>query len=160
MATLPQLVEEDIQRLDEVLREFVAAADARVALVIDKGGFLITHQGEAQGLDLTSIAALSSGAYLASQTIASLVNEVHFDSIYQQGENHSLIVVSIDESCMLVVIFKSQTGVGLVKYFAAAAVQGIASQLKVARKRAPGLGLDLSVLNVAEPGRFFRKSES
>jgi len=43
MATLPQLIEDDIQRLDEALREFLISADATAALVIDKGGFLITQ---------------------------------------------------------------------------------------------------------------------
>ena len=85
MATLPQLIEEDIRRLDETLREFVAQADATVALLIDKGGFVLTHQGAAGELDLTTIGALSSGAYLASQTIAGLVNEKDFNHTSQQG---------------------------------------------------------------------------
>jgi len=160
MATLPQLIEDDIQRLDEALREFVASADATAALVIDKGGFLITHQGDSRDFDLTTIAALSSGAFMANQTIAGLVNETNFNSIYQQGEKFSLFVVNIDDNCMLVVIFKSQTGVGVVKYFASTAVKRIACQLEIAQERAPGMGLDLSVLNVAETGQFFRKKEA
>ena len=157
MATLPQLIEDDIQRIDETLREFLASADATAALVIDKGGFLITHQGNADDFDLTTIAALSSGAFMANQTIAGLVNEPNFNSIYQQGDKFSLFVVNIDEHCMLVVIFKSQTGVGVVKYFASPAVKRIACQLAIAQDRAPGEGLDLSVLNVADAGQFFRK---
>jgi predicted regulator of Ras-like GTPase activity (Roadblock/LC7/MglB family) len=157
MATLPQLIEDDIQQLDEALRELIASADATAALVIDKGGFLIAHQGDSCDFDLTTIAALSSGAFMANQTIAGLVNETNFNSTYQQGEKFSLFVINVDEHCMLVVIFKSQSGVGVVKYYAAAAVKRIASQLVVAEERAPGAGLDLSVLNTAETGQFFRK---
>ena len=160
MATLPQLIEDDIQRIDETLREFLASTDAASALVIDKGGFLIAHQGDAHDFDLTTIAALSSGAFMANQTIAGLVNETNFNSIYQQGEKFSLFVVNVDDNCMLVVIFKSQTGVGVVKYFASPAVKRIACQLEIAQERAPGQGLDLSVLNVAETGQFFRKKEA
>jgi predicted regulator of Ras-like GTPase activity (Roadblock/LC7/MglB family) len=160
MATLPQLIEDDIRRLDEALREFIASADATAALVIDKGGFLITHQGDSRDFDLTTIAALSSGAFMANQTIAGLVNETNFNSTYQQGEKFSIFIVNIDEHCMLVVIFKSQTGVGVVKYFASAAVKRIACQLEIAQDRAPGEGLDLSMLNVAETGQFFRKKEA
>jgi predicted regulator of Ras-like GTPase activity (Roadblock/LC7/MglB family) len=160
MATLPQLIEDDIQRLDEALREFITAADATATLVIDKGGFLITHQGDSRDFDLTTIAALSSGAFMANQTIAGLVNETNFNSIYQQGEKFSLFVTNIDDNCMLVVIFKSQTGVGVVKYYAAAAVKRIACQMSIAQDRAPGAGLDLSVLNVADTGGFFRKKEA
>ena len=160
MATLPQLIEDDIQRLDEALRELIVSTDATAALVIDKGGFLITHQGDASEFDLTTIAALSSGAFMANQTIAGLVNETNFNSIYQQGENFSLFVINIDDNCMLVVIFKSQTGVGVVKYFSGTAVKRIACQWAIAQERAPGMGLDLSVLNVADPGQFFRKKEA
>jgi predicted regulator of Ras-like GTPase activity (Roadblock/LC7/MglB family) len=160
MATLPQLIEDDIQRIDETLLEFLAATDATSALVIDKGGFLISHQGDSRDFDLTTIAALSSGAYMANQTIASLVNETNFNSTYQQGEKFSIFIINVDDNCMLVVIFKSQTGVGVVKYFAGPAVKRIACQLEIAQERAPGEGLDLSVLNVAETGQFFRKREA
>ena len=47
MATLPQLLEEDIQQLNGILRGFLDCTDATTALIVDKGGFLITHQGDA-----------------------------------------------------------------------------------------------------------------
>ena len=159
MATLPQLIEDDIRQLDGMLREFIASTEAISALIIDKGGFLITQQGNAHDFDLTSIGALASGAFMANQTIAGLVNETNFNSIYQQGENASLFVVNVDEHCLLVVIFKSHSGVGVVKYYAATAVKRIARQLKIARERAPEAGLDLSVLNVAETAPLFRKKK-
>jgi predicted regulator of Ras-like GTPase activity (Roadblock/LC7/MglB family) len=160
MATLPQLLEDDIRRCDETLRAFIANTDATVALIIDKGGFLITHQGDAHDFDLITIGALASGAFMANQTIAGLVNETNFSSIYQQGDNFSMFVINVDEYSLLVVIFRSHSGVGVVKYYAAAAVKRIARQLKNAKERAPESGLDLSVLNVAETGQFFRKKKA
>ncbi len=160
MATLPQLVERDIHLLDETLREFIAHTEATTALIIDKGGFLITHQGDAVQFDLTTIGALASGAFMANQTIAGLVNESNFNSIYQQGEKFSMFVVNVDEHCMLVVIFKAEVGVGVVKYYAGNAVKRLARRLKAARERSPDGGLDLSVLNVADPQRLFRKKEA
>ena len=159
MATLPQLIEDDIRRCNEILQAFIANTDATAALIIDKGGFLITRQGEAHDFDLTTISALASGAFMANQTIAGLVNESSFDSIYQQGENYSMFVINVDEHSLLAVIFKSHSGVGVVKYYAAGAVKRIARQLKIAKERAPEAGLDLSVLNVAETGQFFRKKK-
>ena len=38
MATLPQLLEEDIQQLDDALRDLLKQSDGTTALVIDKGG--------------------------------------------------------------------------------------------------------------------------
>jgi len=159
MATLPQLIEDDIRQLDGTLREFNASTEALASLIIDKGGFLITQHGDAHAFDLTSIGALASGAFMANQTIANLVNETNFNSIYQQGDNASMFVVNVDEHSLLVVIFKSHSGVGVVKYYAATAVKRIARQLKIARERTPEAGLDLSVLNVAETAPLFRKKK-
>jgi len=157
MATLPQLIEEDVQRLDDVLRELLGQTDATTALVIDKGGFLIASGGNSKQFDLTTIAALASGAYMANQTIANLVNETHFNSVYQQGEKHSIFVLSIDEYSMLVVIFRAQVSVGVVKYFSAPAATQIAEQFQVAQQRDPSGGLDLSELNVADTSDFFKR---
>ncbi len=157
MATLPQLIEEDIRKLNDTLSGFITSADSTAALLIDKGGFLITHQGEESEYDFTTIAALASGAFLANQTIAGLVKEDNFNSIYQQGENHSIFVINVDDHSMLVIIFKSSAGVGVVKYFASTAVKSLARQLKIAKERAPESGMDLSILNVANAGPFFKR---
>lgn len=157
MGTLPQLIEEDIQQLEGILRDLLEKSDATSALIIDQGGFLITHQGDDRQFDLTTIAALASGAYLANQTIANLVHETNFNSVYQQGEKFSMFVMRVDDSCQIVVIFKAHVGVGAVKYFATPAVDQIARQLQTAHERDPGAGLDLSVLNLADTSAVFKR---
>src|SRR5215470_108787 len=107
MATLPQLIEEDIQRLDEALRELLEKSDSTTAMIIDKGGFLISGVGDTRQFDLTTIAALASGAYMANQTIANLVQKTNFNSVYQKGEKFSMFVMEVDDYCMLTVIFKA-----------------------------------------------------
>ena len=129
MATLPQLIEEDVQQLETILQDLLDKSEATTALIIDKGGFLIAHLGDDRRFDLTTISALASGAYLANQTIANLVHEPNFSSVYQQGEKFSLFVLSVDECCLLAVIFKAHLSVGLVKYFSAPAAQRIARPL-------------------------------
>jgi len=159
MATLPQLIEEDVKHLDRALQDLLASSEAGIACIIDKGGFLISHAGDAGDFDLTTIAALASGAYLANQTIANLVHEENFDSVYQQGETYSMLTHNVDEHCLLVVIFPATVSVGAVKYFAIRAVGRIARQLEAAQERDPDGGLDLSVLNLADASEFFVKKE-
>jgi predicted regulator of Ras-like GTPase activity (Roadblock/LC7/MglB family) len=159
MGTLPQLLEEDIHLLNEELRGLLRETDATTAAVIDKGGFLITAQGDDRQFDLTTIAALASGAYLANQTIANLVNETNFNSVYQQGERMSMFVMCIDEYVLLTVIFRAQVSVGAVKYFSTPACAHIAEQLLFAQQRDPGAGLDLSVLNLADTSDLFRRRD-
>ena len=157
MPTLPQLIEDDIRVLDDSLREFLAQTSATAALLIDKGGFLLTSQGEAGDVDFTTLGALASGAFMASQTIAGLVNEKNFNSTFQQGEKFSLLCAEVDEHCLMVVLFQSQAGAGLVKYYSSNCSSRIARQLAVAQERSPDGGFDLSVLNIAHPQELFRK---
>lgn len=157
MGTLPQLFEEDISTIDAALQELLKKSEASTAFIADKGGFLITSQGNKEDFDLTSIAALASGAFMASQSIAGMVNEPGFNSTYQQGENFSIYIQDVDEHCLLLVLFPANVGVGAVKYFSSAAVHGVAKQMQVAQERDPSGGLDLSVLNVADPSEFFKR---
>lgn len=157
MGTLPQLYEEDIQRINVALHELLQKSEASTALLIDQGGFLITSQGDDRSFDLTTIAALASGAYLANQTIANLVHETNFNSVYQQGEKFSMFVQCVDDSSMICVIFNAGVSVGLVKYYAGPAVHVIAHQMGIAKQRDPSASVDLSVLNMADTTDIFKR---
>jgi predicted regulator of Ras-like GTPase activity (Roadblock/LC7/MglB family) len=162
MDTLPQLIEEDVKKMDDMLRWFMVGTDATIALVIDKGGFLITFRtgnSMMEDLDLTTIAALASGAFMANQTIANLVHESNFNSIYQQGDNNSMFVTNVDNNCLLVIIFRSATGLGPIKFYANNTVKQIASQMKIARDRKPGAGVDLSALNLVDTRAVFQRKQ-
>jgi len=159
MATLPQLIEEDVQHLDKSLREFISQTDATAALIIDKGGFLIAHHGDDSQFDMTTIGALASGAFMANQTIAGLVNESNFNSVYQQGEKYSMLVVNVDEYCLIITIFNAAIGVGVMKYYVAGTIKQVAEALATARNRNPDGGVDLSMLNLADTQSVFRKRE-
>ena len=157
MATLPQLIEEDIQALDQVLAEILTRSEATTALIVDKGGFLITCQGEQDAFDLTTISALAAGAYLANQTIANLIHEQQFTCTYQQGEKFSLLAINVDDNCLLLIIFRAQIGVGVVKFYATRIRERIARQLERAHDRDPRAGLDLSALNLADARPLFKR---
>ncbi len=160
MPSLPQLIEEDVQELGRALHELLVKSDASVALIIDKGGFLITQCGEHHAFDTTTLAALSAGSFAATQSMAGLVSETNFTSVYQQGETYSLLVLNVDEYCLLAVVFKAHLSVGAVKYFGHTTVKDIAAQMERAHKRDPGTGLDLSMLNMADTAPVFKKKKS
>src|SRR5262245_6515009 len=156
MPTLPQLIEEDIGELNSALQELLIKSDATTAVVIDKGGFIITQCGPVQEIDTTTLAALSAASFAATEGIATLVREQNFSSIYQQGEQASLLVVNVDEYSLLTIIFKATLSVGAIKYYAADTIKKVAVQLKKAHQRAPSSGLDLSMLNLADPSPVFK----
>lgn len=156
MATLPQLIEEDIGEINNALQELLIKSDATSTVVIDKGGFIITQNGRTQDLDTMTLAALAAASFAATESIASLVGEPNFTSVYQQGDHSSLLVINVDEYCLLTVIFKATLSVGAIKYYAAETIKRISAQNKKAQQRAPGAGLDLSMLNMADPSGLFK----
>ena len=160
MSPLPELIEEDITEVERAMQELLLKSDANVALLLDKGGFLITKCGNYQKFDTVTLAALAAASFAATQGIASLVCENNFSSVYQQGEENSMLVLNIDDNCLLTIVFGANISVGAVKYFAGTTVKQIAKQMKRARTRAPQGGLDLSLLNMADPANVFRKKRA
>ena len=159
MAPLPQLLEEDIRAVDDALLDLLQKSEATAALIIDQGGFLITKAGLTQDFDTVTLAALSAASFAATQGLAGLVSETNFFSVYQQGENYSLLVHNIDNHCLLTIIFKASISVGAVKYYAKDTVKVIAKQLKIAREREPDKGLDLAMENLADPTPLFKRKK-
>ena len=157
MATLPQIFEEDVQEINRALHDLLLKSEANAALLIDKGGFLITHRGLTDEIDTTTMGALAAASFAATEGIASLVNEPNFRSVYQQGETFSLLVENVDEYSLLTVIFKVGVSVGAVKYYAAETVARIAKQIRVAHDRNPEGGYDLSMLNLPDTKALFSK---
>jgi predicted regulator of Ras-like GTPase activity (Roadblock/LC7/MglB family) len=159
MAGIPALIEDDVRRFDAALRELITRSEASTAMIIDKGGPLISQCGAADSFDAITVAALAAGSFCATQAIAERVGETTFSSIYQQGEQHSLLVSNIDDDLLLIVIFRAQLSVGLVKYYAAFAITQVASQLGLARQRTPNRNLDLVAMDVLDVSGVFRKAE-
>lgn len=154
--SLPQLIAEDVRELDRLLSELVSRSEASAAMLVDKAGFLITQAGDFEQFDLTTLSALAAGSFAATQGMASVINE-NFNSVYQQGENFSLVIQNVETDTLLIVIFAVHVSVGAVKYFANACVPQVAEQFGTARRRNPTVGIDLSMMNMEDSSGFFRR---
>lgn len=157
MSQFPQLIQEDLDRLNTVMRELLEKSEANVALLVEKAGYLIHQCGSQADIDTTTFATLGSNAYNAVQFMAQLVNENNFTSMYQQGENFSTLMVNVDENCLLVIVFPTHLTVGSMKYYATPAARSIAECIQLASARAPGQGLDLSDVNPIDVKALFQK---
>jgi predicted regulator of Ras-like GTPase activity (Roadblock/LC7/MglB family) len=157
MPGLPPLIQEDVQTLDAALDDLLVKSEATAALVIDKGGPLISQRGTVDRFDTTTISALAAGSFCATQAIADILGEQNFASIYQQGDRNSLLLCNIDENVLLIVIFKATQSVGVVKYYATDTINRIMRQFQAAQLRAPGASIDLVSMNVLDVSTIFRK---
>lgn len=156
---IPQLIEEDLSVLDGALQALIKRSEAGMAMLIDQAGFLITQAGEASQYDTTTLAALAAGSYAATQGMASLTQDTNFNSVYQQGDKSSLLIIGMKEHCLLVVVFNSTISVGAVKYYAANTVTQVNIQLQKARARNPDRSLDLAALNLEDTSTVFHRKK-
>ena len=157
---LPQLIEEDLRVLDAALAALVTRSEASMAMLIDQAGFLITQAGESGMVDTTTLAALAAGSFAATQSMAALTHETNFNSVYQQGDGSSLLILSVDENSLVVVLFKTHISVGAVKYYARGTVAQVGEQLKKARERDPANTIDLATLNLEDSLSFFHRKSA
>jgi predicted regulator of Ras-like GTPase activity (Roadblock/LC7/MglB family) len=145
--------------MDAALRDFVSASGARLALFIDGGGFIVTRQGNEGGIDTATLGALAANSFAATQAIARIIEDHSVSSLYQEGNENSLLILAVDEFGFLAVVFPAAIGVGSVKFFGQDAVARVGLQLIAAADRAPDQGLDLSALNIADATPLFRRRQ-
>jgi predicted regulator of Ras-like GTPase activity (Roadblock/LC7/MglB family) len=157
MFSLPLLITEDVAALDAAMYDLVVATGARLALFLDEGGFIVTRQGDPGEMDTATLGALVANSFAATQAIARIIEDHSVTSLYQEGNENSMLIMSVEDFGFLAVVFPAEIGVGSVKFFAQDAVVRTARQLAAARSRAPTQGLDLASLNLSDAAPLFHR---
>ena len=81
---------DDIEKIDQILTEFLRLSGAKCALLIDKEGHLVTKRGEVKTIDMDTISALVAGSFAATKEMARLLGEDEFTALY----HHCLLYTS------------------------------------------------------------------
>ena len=111
------LFPEDIERLNAVLTPLVTKSKLLLAVLINRDGRVLTHQGNLEHVDIVSLAALVAGNTASTLAIANLVGEAEFSAMYHQGKDKNIYIDSIDDNTFLSVVFDEQTNIDRVKVF-------------------------------------------
>ncbi len=111
------LFPEDIERLDGILLPLSGKAKLLLAVLINRDGRIITHQGILEKVDVQSLAALVAGATASTLAIANLVGETEFSAMFHQGRERNIFIDALDENTYLAVVFDGQTNIDRVKVF-------------------------------------------
>jgi len=138
MTGIPVLTIEDVAALDGVLGDFLKKAEADLTVVIDRGGNVISQFGDHDVTDITVIAALAAGSFAATRELAHRIGEVEFNALYHQGNGSHMLMNSVDEDTIMITVFGTRTTVGLVRFYSAAAAQGVAALLKALQRGGHG----------------------
>ncbi|MDY0291268.1 MAG: roadblock/LC7 domain-containing protein [Desulfuromonadaceae bacterium] len=110
-----ELYDEEIAQIDEIIAHLLKAAHAKAIFLVDKNGQMITSIGEVSGLDITSLASLTAGNIATTGGLAKLIGEKEFSIQFHEGKNESIHLSIVAGRVILVVIFDTNSSLGLVR---------------------------------------------
>ncbi|MBD3165994.1 hypothetical protein GF324_05315 [bacterium] len=108
---------DNLHRTQAILDRVVSEAEADGVFLVDNDGFLVAEAGEIEN-DRVALAALIAASFGATAEVARILGEAAFNKLTHQGENTSLFVIKAGERHILIVVFGSETNLGLVKLYA------------------------------------------
>jgi predicted regulator of Ras-like GTPase activity (Roadblock/LC7/MglB family) len=136
---------EDVERIDGEIDGFLELSGARCALLIDRGGHLVTRRGDNVQGSTDAVAALVAGSFAATRELARLLGEDKFSTLYHQGSRDSIQVNIVGDRALFAMVFDQRTNLGMVRYYAVETVKRLDEILNEAGARKappPGVGLD------------------
>ena len=93
-------------------------------------GYLVNQAGITDNLDVEAIGALVSGEFAAAESLARLIgNQLTFTSNYHEGPEYSMYVHGVKGKGMLVMIFGTDSNLGIVRYYASKTVNALEEML-------------------------------
>lgn len=107
---------EDLFQLNLSLTSILDSSQSEIVLLINKSGRLISYQAETSAYDAISISALVSGSFASSSSVANLIGETEFSSMYQAGSKMNLFLIQVDSNNILTVIFSKRSNLKKVKF--------------------------------------------
>ena len=128
---------EDAERVDRLLRSFLAESEARAALLVERTGQLIGSAGECAHLDLPAFASLAAADFSANDQLAAMLGEQEFSSLYHQGERESLYLVDVARRVILVVLFDQRATLGMIRIRVRGVVRELAALFEELFARSP-----------------------
>jgi len=116
--------EEMLERIDYILAHLAEKAHTECIVLADISGQVISLQGIMDEGTPAVVAALAAGDVAAMAELSNRIGEPDpHGSFFHEGETKSIYLHNIAGSFILIVIFRSETPIGLVRLFAKRAVE-------------------------------------
>ena len=125
----------DMDKIYEVLDEFMRLSGAKCALLIDKEGHLICRRGTTQTYDTETISALAAGSFAATREMAKLLGEEEFSVLFHQGKRDSIQLAIVGDRMLLAIVFDDRTTIGMIRLYGREAAEQLSAVIAEAAKR-------------------------
>lgn len=115
---------DDLQRLVEVLKppiaDFVRESRARIALLINGSGQVLAQHGFTRTYEVMNVASLAAAAHASARALAEMTDANRWTHLHHAGKKRQLFLAPVKTpvaELILVVIFDSETSLGIVQLF-------------------------------------------
>jgi predicted regulator of Ras-like GTPase activity (Roadblock/LC7/MglB family) len=137
MHPMPIVTVEAAEDLLAAIDDLLEKSEGDFAMVIDRGGTILSEHGKVpDSTDTTIVAALAAGSFAATKELATRIGEPEFSALYQQGARCHILMNAVDDDSVLVTVFGPKTTVGLVRFYSARAIVRIGAVLRELRSSA------------------------
>jgi len=126
---------EEQKQIDALLRDLLKNSDAKTAILLDQGGFLMSTQGFTEHIDPQTIAVLAAGAFSTTRELAKMIGEEEFTAMFHQGRRDHIHLSAVGKDALLIIIFENTTTIGMVRLFAREASKKLATVLNIINAR-------------------------
>lgn len=112
--------------ISEILSELASKTRARTIIFSDMNGHPITQRGTSADINISNMSALAAGGFSATAEIAKLIGErKQFKFIFHEGENHNVYFSNVGDNFLLILIFNSQTALGMIRIYTKRAIDAL-----------------------------------
>ncbi len=157
MEMIPVLTIQDVAEIDDSLATYLEQSEASLAIVIDKGGNILSQHGDLDVGDAVIVAALAAGSFAATKELARRIGEQEFSALYNQGATSHIFMQAVDEETILVTVFGGNTTIGLVRFYSTRASQQLAATMRNIRTRPKDTGFAFDANAVMQAGSLFKR---
>lgn len=128
--------QEAIIGIDARLRDLLRESSAATAVLLDRSGQVICISGDVHGRDVVSLGALLAGNFASAREIARLLGEPSFSLCFQQGEREHVLTAAVGPRCLLSILFRIHSQLGLVKVLAHQSAADLAVIIEASSRQA------------------------
>ncbi len=134
---------EQAEAIDDCLERIAYESEASCIILADVSGQLISERGRMDGMNTQVLSALAAGELSATKEMARLVGErARFSLLLHEGHERSVYLSHVGEHLLLIIVFDSETPIGLVRIILKKAVRELAPIMERRGTGSAGESLD------------------
>ncbi len=130
------------KKIERFLENFLVQTGAQHVFFAAKSGEVLVYSGFRKEKEISSITALLTGVFNATEELAKLVDEHQFKQLFLKGQACNLFYQNISSKFLLVVIFNEETLLGSVRVLSEKLASKLKEELiKNKQEKIPSIGL-------------------